>query len=97
MAADIGEVAILVGATALVNTTYAVRHSYSPVGPLVSAGLTMGALSLVGSLWRWDICVALAGLFLVSSAVFRGLPLIEDASALATPKKQKFSGGGGTF
>lgn len=101
--ADIGEVAVLVGGTALINTAYAARHGVSPVGPLVSAGLTMGALSLVGTLWRWDVCVALAGLFLVSSAVFRGIPLIEDATTLASSKPAKnkaaggFSGSGGTF
>jgi hypothetical protein len=95
MAAGIGEVAVLVGASALVNTAYAVRHNLSPVGPCVSAGLTMGALALVGTVWRWDVCVALAGLFLVSAAIFRGIPLIEDASALAAPKPR--TGGGGSF
>lgn len=95
--ADLAELATITTVATVVNVAYNVKHKRDVGPPLIASGLGFVALATVGQLWRWDIVVAVAGLFLLSTTIMRGIPLLDDAQGLIKPAPPKFTGGGGTF
>ena len=79
---DFSRLAIIIGAATLINETARIREGKEPVSPLIGAGVLFAMLAIVGSIWRWDIVIIMAVLFLVSSLVLKGVPTVQALSQL---------------
>jgi len=73
---------LIVGLATLVNVTARIREGKEPVSPLIGAGVLLAMLGIVGAVWRWDIVIIMAVLFLVSSLVIKGVPTVQALNQL---------------
>lgn len=85
---DSMNLALVVGTSALINSTYAISKGNDVVVPLVGSGIMFGGLTLVGALTnKWELPIAFAWVFLLASIVGRGIPLITASSNIAKAKR----------
>lgn len=76
---------LLTGTSVAINATYAVQHKGNAVVTVVAGGALLIALVLIaGITGRSDISKALAIVFLLSSALLHGVPVVEGVTTLAT-------------
>lgn len=74
---------LLVAAGASMNAIRAVQRGKSPFGTLL-AGILFGAICVgINDLSRKDLGTLLAGVFLLSSALVSGVPLIDSMANVA--------------
>ncbi len=82
---DVSHLAVVCGITVAINAVSAISRGKDPVVTVVGGGLGFVGLSVVGGLLgRMDVATAIAYVFLVSAAAFRGVPLIRAGGALVT-------------
>lgn len=79
---DFGKLLLIVALATLVNVTARVREGKEPVSPIIGAGVLLTMLGIVGAIWRWDIVIIMAVLFLVSSLVIKGVPTVQALNQL---------------
>jgi uncharacterized membrane protein YgcG len=95
MSDDVTQLALVVGATTLINVSHAASQKTDTVVPIVAGGLTFSGLAVAGGLFkRYELFTALAWLFLISALVFRGGPLLTSGSALVSSAKTRVTTGG---
>lgn len=88
MADDATQLGLVVGISTAVNVAYASANGKDAIVPLVAGGVTYVGLSVFGGLTKYySVAIAVAWVFLLSSLVMRGIPLIQKTSALATGAK----------
>lgn len=79
---DFGKLLLIVALATFVNVTARVREGKEPVSPIIGAGVLLTMLGIVGAIWRWDIVIIMAVLFLVSSLVIKGVPTVQALNQL---------------
>lgn len=85
MNSNVSELATLVGVSVAVNATYAIQNGKNAVVTIVAGGFLFVSLVLIGGLTgRQDIARALGAVFLLSSALFHGIPLVESVTQLVS-------------
>lgn len=81
MNGDVSGLAMLTGVSVAMNTVYAIQHKGNAAVTLVAGGFLFIALTLIaGITGRYDIARALAVVFLLSSSITHGIPLIDSAT-----------------
>lgn len=74
---------MLTGVSVVMNTLYAIQHKGNAAVTVVAGGFLFVALALIGGITgRYDVARALAVVFLLSSALTHGIPLIESATKI---------------
>lgn len=82
---DASRLALIMGASVMINTVYSVQKGKDVVVPVVAGGITFVGLALFGGLTnRYSLSNAIAMVFLIASLTFRGLPLIQKSNLLGT-------------
>lgn len=85
MASDASRLALIMGASVMVNTVSSIQRGKDPVTPVVAGGVTFVGLALFGGLTnRYDLSNAIAMVFFIASLIFRGLPLIQKSNLLGS-------------
>lgn len=98
MSQDATQLALVTGASVVVNTVSSIQRGKDPVVPIVAGGVVFVGLALFGGLTsRYDLSIALAWVFFLASFLFRGMALLKTSNTIATTAKRVDIGGGGSF
>lgn len=81
---DQGQLTVLMATATAINASYQLSKKRDPVPVVIASGTAFVILSVAGSLTRYDVVNALAGVYLLGSIVFRATPLIVAVSKLVT-------------
>jgi len=109
VASDQGQLTLMMAVATGINAGYQVSKKRDPVPTVIASGSAYFVLSIAGSLTRYDVVNAIAGVYLLGSIIFRAAPIITAVTKLATEvatvttssstssgaKGQGSSGGGG--
>lgn len=82
MNGDAVKIALFVGLAAAVNYTARIRNGKEGVSTIVGSVVVFFFLVILGAIWRQDLPLFIAGLFLVSSLVINGVPFITAINQL---------------
>lgn len=78
----LGTTGLLVGGATVINVVARAREGKEVASPIIASVILFAALSFIGSVWRWDIIIAIAALFFLSSLIIKGAALIRTTSTL---------------
>lgn len=74
---DFISLAFIIAVATAVNVTARIRKGKEPASIMVSALVLFIILAITGNLFRYDIVLVMAALFLVSSLVINGKPFVD--------------------
>lgn len=83
MSSDLGTLTLYVGSTAGINAVSKISKGADPVPGLIASGLLFGLFAVVGSMWRFDIVKAVAGVMLLAAILINGVPFFQSLGAVA--------------
>lgn len=79
---DFSKLLLIIGVATIVNVVARIREGKEPASPIIGAVILLTMLGILGALWRYDIVLIMASLFLVSSLVLKGVPTIQALNQL---------------
>lgn len=85
---DFSKLFFIVAVATAVNVIAQIRENRNPVTPVIGSGIMLVMLGTIASLWRGDIAVIMATLFLVSTLVLRGGPAVQTLNELVQGARQ---------
>ena len=77
---DIGKLALLITLGAALNVIPTIQKGKDPVPTLAGNVVLFLSLAAIGGLWRYDVVKGFAGLYLLSSFLIRGIPLVDSVT-----------------
>lgn len=81
---DLGTLALYSASTAGINAAAKVSKGGDPVPGLVAAGLLFGLFAVIGSMWRYDIVKAIAGVMLLAAILGNGVAFFQSLGKIVT-------------